>query len=86
MDQKNIDDYAKRERNITHLIIINTIFMCIIRIPEIVAITLQVNNYYLKTINGLETLCTYYDCGSVIEFGDFILPLNGLFQFIVFFF
>lgn len=83
---KSIDDCIKREERITRLIIISTIFMTLIRLPELLFLGFFIYVYYFS-IDYINSDClAKLSCFQLIEYGEFLFPLNGVFQFIVFYF
>lgn len=86
---KTMLESKKREEKITIMIILNTIFFIILRSPEIYFsffIISRMNNF-LKSDRMIEffkwKICDFIQCDN-LEIFDFILPLNGPFQFLLF--
>ena len=69
-----------KEENLLKLIIKNTVFLFILRLPEIIALYyhIKLNIYYSK-------LSYYYDIGKINELFDFLFTLHPVFQFILFY-
>lgn len=88
--QKTINDCNKREERITRLIVFNTIFMCIIRLPEIVSLLLyfivNVLKYSISKKHNNYYVYSELSLAQIIDYGDFMFGLNGTFQFIIFFY
>lgn len=78
---KSIQDYQAREKRITNLIVFNTIFMVITRFPDLFCIFFQYQGLDKKL--DIETLA---NSSNISEYLEFLFALNGIAQFILFYF
>lgn len=85
--EKKISECRSREERVTNLIVFNTIFMIISRIPEIVFNGLAMKTFFEKQINAFteKDISYYFDMSRLLEYSDFFFTINGIFQFIIFY-
>lgn len=80
-----LNDFIKREERITRMVIVNALCMILVRAPEIIANSYQLFQYFgIPPAYFLFNFCQYTYCGNLNELGEYVFPLNGIFQFIVF--
>lgn len=80
MNIKKIQDLKSKEENLTKLIITNTMFLIILRAPDIIATI-----YHIKLNTHYTKLSFYYDIGKIIELFDFLYTVHPVFQFVLFY-
>lgn len=83
-DKSELDQSKNKEVNLTHLSVANTIFIIILRVPEMV---FSIKYLFLhKVVNSRSNLlCDYVECSDIMDWFDFLFPLNGVLQFCLFY-
>ena len=76
-----IKECQEGEKRTTNMLIINSCFQVLLRIPEIVALV-----YYLIFNLEMPAFCIYdYQCDIIADLFEFLFALSGVFQFILFY-
>lgn len=79
--KRKLDELRLNEKRIFNMIIFNSLFMITLRMPELV---FTYNDLKYERMHNFNIY--YYDTTKAIENFDFLFPLNGMFQFLAFYF
>lgn len=80
LNGKKIDEIKSKEKNITKLVVTNTLFLLFLRLPELMSFI-----YHIKENTRVSKLSYYYDVSKIIQLFDFLFILHPTLQFILFY-